>query len=261
MFTTRPNHGSERLRKQPFLTQLLDLFLIELSNWRWGWLLMLLQGTVTPLFSLLGLGVFARDSGGEALAYVMSGNVVVGLLFGTMHAVQSHVTWMRFEGAMDYFATLPINRYVLILAMTLAFLLLSLPSLLITMLLGPFLLGVSLDPSPLILIVTPLCAASLAGVGALLGLVGRTRAESGNLGFLLTLVMTALGPVIVPPDRLPQAMLVLGHLVPTTYAASALRQTLVGPLTEQIIVDLVVLGGITVAFLGLVGRNISWRYD
>ena len=125
MFTTQPNHRSERLRRHPVLTQLLDLFLIELSNWRWGWLLMLLQGTVTPLFSLVGLGVFARDSGTEALVYVMSGNVVVGLLFGTMHAVQSHVTWMRFEGAMDYFATLPINRYALILAMTLAFLLLS----------------------------------------------------------------------------------------------------------------------------------------
>ena len=39
----------------------------------------MLQGTITPLFSLLALGVFARDSGGEALTYVVTGNIVVKL--------------------------------------------------------------------------------------------------------------------------------------------------------------------------------------
>jgi ABC-2 type transport system permease protein len=124
---TRHNNENHRLRQHSVLTQFLDLFLIELTNWRWAWVPMLIQGTITPLFSLIALGVFARDSGIEALVYVLTGNIVVGLLFGTMNGVQSHFTWLRFDGAMDYFATLPIARYVFILAIALAFLLLSIP--------------------------------------------------------------------------------------------------------------------------------------
>jgi ABC-2 type transport system permease protein len=35
------------------------------------------------------------------------------------------------------------------------------------------------------------------------------------------LVMLGLGPVLIPPDRLPGIMLILGRLSPATYAASA----------------------------------------
>lgn len=259
MSTMPLERTSKRRNAQPLPVQLLDLFLIELSNWRWGWGVMLLQGTITPLFFLITLGVFARDSGAETLVYVMTGNVVVGLLFGAMHTVHSHITFLRFGGALDFFATLPIEKYALVLAMAVAFLLLSLPSLVITMLLGPLLLGITLTPSPIILIVIPVCAASLAGVGALFGLVGRTRAESLNLGFLVSVVMMALGPVVIPPDRLPKVILMLGHLIPSTYAASAFRQALVGPVTHQLAADLAVLGAITVASLWMVGRKMNWH--
>ena len=82
------------------------------------------------------MGVFARDSGGEALIYVVTGNIVISLLFGTMGNVESRVSWLRFQGGLDYFATLPVRRYVFVLAMVAAFLLISLPSLIITTVLG-----------------------------------------------------------------------------------------------------------------------------
>ena len=249
------------LRVQPAWTQLGTLFLVELSNWRWSWTTMLLRGTITPLLSLVALGVFARDLGREAVLYVVTGNVVVGLLFGAMDAVHSHVTFLRFDGAMDYFATLPISKHLWILAMTAAFQLISLPSLCITMLVGPPLLDLTVHPSLLLLPIIPLCALSLSGVGALLGLVGRTRSESHNLGFLLTLVMTGLGPVLIPPDRLPRAMRLFGYLVPSTYAASAVRQTLVGPVTIRLALDAVVMLGVTTASLWWVGQKMTWRAD
>ena len=249
------------LQTQPAWTQLGTLFLVELSNWRWSWTLMLLRGTITPLVSLVALGTFARDSGREAVLYVVTGNVVVGLLFGAMDAVHSPVTFLRFDGAMDYFATLPISKHLWILAMTAAFQLISLPSLCITMLVGPPLLDLTVHPSLLLLPIIPLCALSLSGVGALLGLVGRTRSESLNVGFLLTLVMTGLGPVLIPPDRLPRAMRLLGYLVPSTYAASAVRQTLVGPVTLRLALDALVMLGITIASLWWVGQKMTWRAE
>ncbi|MBN2005364.1 MAG: ABC transporter permease [Anaerolineae bacterium] len=259
--STTPSDAPTRRETQPWLAQWWDLFLMELTNWRWSWRSALLMGVVTPLFSLLGLGIFARDSGVEALAYVMTGNVVVSLLFGAMNSVQGRVLWMRFQGGLDFIATLPVKRSIFILAMVSAFFLLNLPSILITMLLGPLLLKVPVAPHPLLILVIPFCVAPLAGVGAILGLTGRTQQESGNLTFLLTLLMTGLGPVIVPPDRLPGFMLALGRLSPATYAASALRQTLVGPVTPQLIVDLGVLAALAVLSLAWVGRRMNLRED
>lgn len=242
-------------RGQPVLVQCWDLFRMELTNWRWSWRGSLLQGTVTPMFSLLALGLFARDSGREALLYVVTGNIVVSLLFGTMTSVESRVSWLRFQGGLDYVATLPVSRAAFVLAMVAAFLLLSMPSVIVTAVLGPLLLDAPVRLHPLILLVIPCCTAPLAGVGAALGMTGRTQQQSGNLTFLLMLVMTALGPVIVPPDRLPGIMVFLGYFSPATYAASALRQVMVGPVTMRLLVDLLVLCAVTAASMAWVG----WR--
>lgn len=79
------------------------------------------------------------------------------------------------------------------------------------------------------------------------------------MSLLVTLVMLGLGPVLIPPARLPDVMLILGWFSPATYAASALRQALLGPLTEQIVLDLAVLAGVTVVVFWLVGRKMDWR--
>lgn len=89
------------------LTQLIDVLLIELTNWRWSWRTMLVVDTLTPLLSMLALGVFARDSGSHSLEYVFTGNIVVALMFGTMRKIEGHLGYLRYSGALDYFATLP----------------------------------------------------------------------------------------------------------------------------------------------------------
>ena len=71
-------------------TQLLDLTLIQLSNFRWAWRSTLLTGIIVPLLSLMGLGLFARDAGTEALAYVLTGNVVMALMFENLNRVSSN---------------------------------------------------------------------------------------------------------------------------------------------------------------------------
>jgi ABC-2 type transport system permease protein len=261
MSTTLPDRPDVCRRGHSVLVQWWDLFLMELTNWRWSWRLSLLQGTITPLFSLLALGVFARDSGSEALTYVVTGNIVVSLLFGTMSNVESRVSWLRFQGGLDYVATLPIRRYAFVLAMVAAFLLISLPSILVTTVLGPVLLRVPVAIHPLILLVIPCCTIPLAGVGAALGMIGRTQQVSGNLRFLLMLVMAGLGPVVVPPDHLPGFMLVLGRFSPATYAASALRQVMIGPVTSRLLVDVVVLLGVSAVSMWWVGRRMNVREE
>jgi ABC-2 type transport system permease protein len=241
--------------------QLTSLLFIEMTNWRWSWRSMLVTGTLAPLLSILGLGIFARDSGPQALAYVLTGNLVLSLMFGNMGAVQSHVAFLRFRGSLEYFATLPVRRSILVLAMVLAFTALSAPSLVVTLAAGSAFLQVPLRLHPLLLVVAPLCSLPLAGIGALIGATARTPEVANSLTLVVTLALIGLGPVIIPPDRLPAALLVLGRFSPATYAASALRQAVLGPVTGQVWIDLAVLAGVGALVFWVVGKKLDWRVE
>lgn len=244
-----------------FLTQLLDLFLIELTNWRWSWRLIVITGTLAPLISLIALGFFAHDSGPAALSYVLSGNVVMTLMFNTMNNVTSRIAFIRFRGTLDYFGTLPVRKPVLIMAIVAAFLLLSLPSLLITTSLGIWILGIPWHLNLLILIVIPLCTLPLAGIGALVGSYTRSPEEANSLTLVIILLLLGIGPVVVAPNRLPSILIILGRLSPATYASSALRQVLLGPVTGELLIDLAMLTGLSVLVFWIVERKMKWRRD
>jgi len=243
----------------PFPAQVFDLLLVELTNWRWSWRSMVTIATVAPLFSIVALGIFAREAGPEALRYVLTGNVVIALMFGIMGNVQGHFNFMKVMGGLDFFATLPISKYALLLAVVLGFLLLSLPSFIVTAVAGAFLLNIKLDISPFVILVVPVCAIPLAGIGAIIGIRGRTPQESGNVNLLLTLLLAGLGPVVIPPAQLPDWLVTVGRISPATYAASALRQTLLGPVSAVLLTDFLALMTFGLVSLWLVGRFLDWR--
>lgn len=240
-------------------TQIIDVLLIELTNWRWSWRGMVLIATLAPLFSILALGFFAQDANSATLAHILTGNVVLSLMFGILDNVQNHFLYMRQFGTLDYFATLPIQKPWIILAVVLGFFLLTLPSLLVIIGVGAWLLGIPLHVSPFALLVVPLCSLPLASLGALIGVTARTPQEGGAITLLLTLVLAAIGPVIAAPERLPPYMLVLGRFSPATYAAAAMRQVLLGPITTELWLDLGVLGTFTVVLFWLALRKMDWR--
>jgi ABC-2 type transport system permease protein len=247
-------------RKQPSLTvQLVDVFLMQLSNWRWSWRSMIVTGMITPIFSIVGMGVLSHNAGTESLSYVLTGNIVLALMFEILEKVSSNFSYMKTMGTLQFFATLPLRRYVLIVATVLAFLLLSLPAIAVTMIFGSLFLHIPIHFNPLVLLILPLIALSLAGIGALLGTSTRTPEEANSLTLLFTLIMLGLGPVIFPPSRLPQIMIWLGRISPATYASSALYQTLIGPPTGILLIDIAVLLAFTIVTLWLVGLKLDWR--
>ena len=162
---------------------------------------------------------------------------------------------------MSFVSTLPVQKSALILATVVAFLLLALPAVFVTIMAGSRILGVELAPSPWVLLVVPLCAVPLASIGALVGSIARTPEEAGSLSLLLTLLLLSLGPVLVPPERLPEALNLAGYVSPATYAASALRQVLLGPVSARLALDLGVLAGLSVAVLWFVERRLRWRVN
>ncbi|KAA3662510.1 MAG: ABC transporter permease [Chloroflexi bacterium] len=243
----------------PFWSQVVDLFLIELTNWRWSWRSIMLFTIIAPLLTMLGLSVFAKDSGLAALNYVLTGNVVLALMFGPMEKVQSHFLFMRTMGTLNYFATLPIRKQALVLAVLSAFFFMTLPSVIITIFVGSWLLGVPLTISPYIALVLPICTLPLAGIGAMIGTSANTPAEGSTINTMFTLIMLGLGPVIIPPERLPDWLVMVGKISPATYAASAMRQTLLGPVTIQLATDLGILVLMGLLTFWIAGRKMDWR--
>ncbi|MCB0104751.1 MAG: ABC transporter permease [Caldilineaceae bacterium] len=252
-----PTHEQRRLPSHP--VQWWNLFLIELTNWRWSWRLTLIAGGLMPLFILFLLGIFAGDSAPDTLAYMLTGNLVIGLLFGTLTRIVNRVEFLRFGGGLDFFATLPVQRFLFVLAMVASFGIFSLPSLVMTLIVGALWLALPLHLHPLLLLVIPLCTMPLAGVGVILGLLGRSWGEASSWSFVVSLLLSVLGPVMIPPDRLPEILVWLGYLSPATYAASALRQVVIGPVSGWILVDLIALAGTSTGLLWWVEQKMSWR--
>ncbi len=257
--STMPINPALERRQQSLVVQGWDLFLMELTNWRWSWRLTLIAGSLMPVFLIILLGVFANTGDKRALVYILTGNMVIGLLFGTMTRILHRVEFLRFGGGLDFFATLPVRRALFVFAMVASFLVFSLPSLLITLAVGALWLALPLALHPLLLLVIPLGAIPLACVGVLLGLLGRSWGEASSWGFVVSILLSVLGPVMIPTERLPTILIWLGYLNPATYAASALRQVVIGPITAYLLVDLAVLAGMSAFLLWLVERKMSWR--
>jgi len=194
---------------QPMYLQVLDLFLFQLTNFRWSWRRTIILGSIVPVLGIVVFSRFITEGDASLLAYVFVGNLVLSILFETIGKVSSRFAYMRVSGILSYLATLPIYRTAVILATVLAFFILSLPAFVATVILGRFILKIHLVLSPWIIVVVPLISVSLSGLGAFIGLTGRTPEEVGSMSTLITFFLYVLGPVLIPFDRLSPAMRVL----------------------------------------------------
>jgi ABC-2 type transport system permease protein len=137
---------------------------------------------------------------------------------------------------------------------------LSLPATFVTLFAGSLILQFPLQIHPLIVVVVPLISLSLCGLGALIGLVTRTPEQAGSLSLVASLFLFGFGPVLIPLERLPAFMQTVSLLSPTTYAASALRQVVLGQADRLPLgVNLLVLSMLTVALLWFINQRLDWR--
>ncbi len=244
---------------QPLLQQLATIFQIELRNFRWSWRPMVITGITGPVILIVLMGFFAGQGERDQLGYVLSGNVVIALMFTNMGRMSSRFSFMKAVGTLDYYATLPIHRYLVVVAVLLAFFLLSLPAVAATIIFGMLFLGLPVALHPALLLAVPCSALSLAALGAYIGVNTRSLEEANTYNNLVLFVFMILGPVLIPPENLPRIMRWLGWLSPATYASSALRQTLLGPATARLWLDLGVMAAFALVMFAVVDRHMDWR--
>ena len=113
-----------------------------------------------------------------------------------------------------------------------------------------YLLGVKRKPSWI---------AALSGLGALIGVLAPNQQVAGVITNLALVVVMFLSPVLAPASALPGVLQLTARLLPPTYAADALRQTLAGQVNAGVGLDLAVLLAFTVGSLYLVSAKLDWR--
>lgn len=261
MHKTKPHHiNQQRVNQpQPFLNQLASIFTMELMNWRWSWRFTLTIGLIAPLIFTVMIGAMAQTADRQVVAYWLTGNIILSLMFTNLSRMANRFAFMREVGSLDYFATLPIRRSALVAGVLSSFFLISLPAVIATIAFSAYYLEIRFVPHPLLICVLPLIGMALAGTGAFIGVTARSQDEAVTYGQVASMLLLIIGPVMIPPDRLPRIMGWIGWFSPATYSASALRQTLLGPMTPRFWIDIAALVAITVGFLWLVGHRMDWR--
>lgn len=259
MSTTQSLTNRRTNQPQPVLKQLASIFIMELMNWRWSWRFTLVIGMIAPIIFTIMIGALAQTASAETISYWLTGNIILSLMFTNLSRMANRFAFMREVGSLDYFATLPIQRSALVAGVLSSFFLISLPAVILTVIFSAIYLDITFHPHLLLVVVLPLVGMALAGTGAFIGVTARSQDEAVTYGQVVSLLLLIIGPVMMPPDRLPRILDWFGWLSPATYAASALRQTLIGPVTPRFWIDVAALIVITIGFLWLVGRRMDWR--
>ncbi len=150
---------------------------------------------------------------------VVSGATVLVVAFVALNLLAQRFGALRAARALDHYAALPAPASAVVLGTAASYATFTVPGAVLTAVVGALLYGLPLAHLWVLVAVLPLAGASLAGLGALLGLV-MPRPElatvAGQLG--MTVVMF-LG--VIPAAHLPVVLRAVRAVVPSTFAVDA----------------------------------------
>lgn len=222
----------------------------QLSRARAARVPLLFVATLQSVGILLLLRGVVEPGSTSTTRQVVAGATVLVVAFVALNLLAQRFGALKASGALDHYATLPVSPAVVVLGTAAAYGSFTVPGAVLTAVLGALLFDLPLAGLWVLVLVLPLAAASLAGLGALLGLRA-SRPElatvAGQLGMSAVLFLS-----IIPPERLPLLLRALRALVPSTYAADALATALSPtPSVGAIAIDLAVCAVVAVASLAL----------
>ncbi|KPM55607.1 ABC transporter [Frankia sp. R43] len=177
-------------------------------------------------FQSLGIMILLRgivDVGDDsAAASVVAGSTVLVVAFVALNLLAQRFGALRAAGALDYYLTLPISGAAVVLGTAASYATFAVPGTIVTVFVGSVLYGLPMAGLWLLLPVTVLAGASLAGIGAAIGLLAPKPELATVAGQLGMSVVLFLG--VIPADRLPGIGRLARDLLPSSYAVDALAQ-------------------------------------
>ncbi|MEX5632192.1 ABC transporter permease [Parafrankia sp. FMc2] len=177
-------------------------------------------------FQSLGIMILLRgivDVGDDsAAASVVAGSTVLVVAFVALNLLAQRFGALRAAGALDYYLTLPIPGAAVVLGTAASYATFAVPGTIVTVLVGSVLYGLPMSGLWMLVPVTALAGASLAGIGAAIGLLAPKPELATVAGQLGMSVVLFLG--VIPANRLPGIGRLARDLLPSSYAVDALAE-------------------------------------
>jgi ABC-2 type transport system permease protein len=189
----------------------------------------------------------------------LAGSIVFSLSLTSISWLGYLLLENRFTGRLKLFATLPLAPSSYIFGfLGFAFVQAALGTA-VLLLIGRA-LGVGMRPNiPMLALVIMLTVLCLCGFGVVIAARARSFTEGSLLTDALGAGLVFLAPVYYTPETMPHSLRIVSQLLPTAFAARAVRTTLTGG--YQIGGELLALGLMAIATLALGFRLTKWRED
>ncbi|GIO42585.1 MULTISPECIES: ABC transporter permease [Paenibacillus] len=235
------------------------LFRIQFATVKDSWMWIILMATLYPLATFLFMRFYTVNPSEDMIVQIIAGNLVFGLVVMGMNSLGQEIAMQKHQNHFTFYASLPISKQNFVIANLLRGLMNTVPSLLILGVLTQVIYDIQLTLSPGLLPVMVLSLTSVVGIGILLGFWSPTFQFTNMLCQALMMVISFLSPVMVTMEQLPLPLQWLAYVLPTTYAADAMRTILTAGWTPGVMQDCLVMLVYTLISLFAVHRLIGWR--
>jgi ABC-2 type transport system permease protein len=209
-------------------------------------------------FQSIGIMILMRGvvgGGGAGARAVVAGSSVLVVAFVALNLLAQYFGQLRAGGGLDHYATLPVPPAAVVLGAAGAYASFTVPGTAVTAVAGSALFGLPVAHLWVLVAVSPLAGAALAGLGAAFGLLAPRQEVATLLGQLGMSAALLLG--VLPPDRLPELIRLARDLLPSTYGVEALARTFdARPDWSAVGLDLAVCAAVGVASLAVA----TWAY-
>jgi ABC-2 type transport system permease protein len=175
---------------------------------------------------IIGIGFFYPEMTSETAQYLTTGAPTIILLMVGLVMLPQIVAMQRSAGSFDYIWSLPVPRLVYVAADATIWVLVSLPGVIVSLVLGASYFDFSLRISWLVVPAVLLIAVT----GVFMGYVIAHSAPKPEMAALATQIIVFLvmlfSPVMFPADQLPGWMEAVHRVFPVMYMADLSRGTL-----------------------------------
>lgn len=216
------------------------LLRMQLARVRTSWRPYLIVSSAMPLgIAVLLRAIMSRGQVEEFGEQIVAGSAVLAIAMTAVVMLAQRIAALRESGGLDFYATLPVKRWMLVSAILLSFAIFSLPGTLIVSFVGALLFDLSLAALWAAVPVWALGSFALAGVGVAVGLAAPDEQLAGMYSNLAMMAVLFLG--IIPASKLPGWLGPVRAVLPSTYAVDALKPGLEGAFTAGQVWDLLLL--------------------
>ena len=178
-------------------------------------------------FEVLAPAGFQAEHTPTSTEQNVPGYTIYGVFF-IMTTIATGLFREKDQGTFRRLQAAPVSRPALLIGKMLPYYLINLLQIALMFTVGVVIFHMSLGDDPLALILVSLATAAAAnGLGLLLAALGKSQEQAGNLGTVLSIVLAALGGMMVPRSVMPAFMQKLSLVTPHAWALTGFQDIIV----------------------------------